>query len=393
MRKFCYIIYLTAVLAVLQACGNKPFSEQVVRSEMARCPEASYLDGLQGKLKWNYTTGLELKAFLDVAERYGRDDIFNYVEKWYDDIISEDGKIATYKLSNYSTDHICPGKTLFQLLDRTGKQKYRMAMDTLRKQLAGHPRTSEGGFWHKAIYPHQMWLDGLYMAQPYYAEYASRYESGAQRDSSFRDIMNHFLVVAHHTFDPSTGLYRHAWDESKQMFWCDSVTGQSEHAWGRALGWYVMAIVETLPYIPEGTRGREEVIGILQDIFKTLPEFADPATGMWFQVLDQPGREGNYTEATCNAMFAYALLKGTRLGYLPADMRRLAKKTYEKVISEFIRRDADGNVDLIRCCAVAGLGGKDNRSGNYDYYIHERICDNDPKGIGPLIWASLEMEK
>jgi len=386
--------------AILPSCSKKAhLSMLVVQSEMLRNPDASYLDGMEGKYKWNYTTGLELQAFLDVYDTYGGDTIFNYVEKWYDSVINEDGAIVNpengkslnYKVTNYSTDHICPGRTLFYLYDKTGKEKYRKTMDMLRDQIADQPRTPEGGFWHKKVYPNQMWLDGLYMAQPFYAEYTSRYEPDSTKGKCYVDIVNNFLVVAKHTYDPETKLYRHAWDSSHEMFWANDSTGQSQHAWGRALGWYCMAIVDVLPFIPEDTFGREELINVLQGIYEVLPDYADPETGMWYQVLDKPGREGNYTEATASAMFTYAMLKGVRLGYLPEDMKKYAVETYNNFIKEFVRTNSDGTIDLIRCCEVAGLGGKDNRSGDYDYYINERVRDNDPKGIGPLIWAALEM--
>lgn len=370
----------------------EPVSGRTVRSEMARCPEPSYLDGMKGKLKWNYTTGLELKAFLDVYERYGGEDILKYVDAWYDAIIDTTGAILTYKRENFNTDHVCPARTLFRLYELTGKEKYRRAIELVRSQLDEHPRTSEGGFWHKKTYPYQMWLDGLYMAQPFYAEYTSRYEVPERRDSIYRDICNHFIVVAEHTFDPKTGLYRHAWDESRGMFWCDPGTGQSAHAWGRALGWYSMALVETLPFIPEGTEGRDELMRIFRHIFDVLPDYADPKSGMWYQVLDQPGREGNWLEATCSAMFTYSLLKGVRLGYLDSAKADYAKACWDKLLKEFVAENARGSIDLLNCCAVAGLGGKENRSGDYDYYINERKCANDPKGIGPLVWAALEIE-
>ncbi len=384
---------ITVLALLMAACSPvRPLSVRVVESEMARCPEPAQLDFMEGRLKWNYTTGLELRAFLDVSERYGLDGVFHYVEKWYDDIISEDGSIKTYKLENYSTDHICPGATLFRLYDRTGKEKYRRAMDTLRRQLSLQPRTPEGGFWHKKVYPGQMWLDGLYMAQPFYAQYTALYGPEDTRAACFEDIVQNFLIVAEHTYDPVTGLYRHAWDSSRKMFWCDPATGQSAHAWGRALGWYCMAIVDALPFIPEDTPGRDGVTAILQGIYEVLPRYADPATGMWYQVLDRPGEEGNYVEASCSAMFTYAMLKGIRLGYLPASMKDYAAATYGKLVQTFVREDGDGTLSLTRCCAVAGLGGKEMRSGTYDYYIHEAVRDNDPKGIGPLIWAALETE-
>ncbi len=381
------LLYLT----LMASCSPRiPLSLQVVDSEMARNPEASYLDGQQGRLKWNYTTGLELKAFLDVYERYNDKDILTYVDNWYDSIIDSAGAILKYKLSNYSTDHICPGRTLFSLYDLTGRQKYRLAMDTLYSQLQSQPRTPQGGFWHKKVYPDQMWLDGLYMAQPFYAEYTHRYVADpGQQAANYADIAQQFLIVAHHTFDPATGLYRHAWDASRQMFWCDPATGQSDHAWGRALGWYMMALVDVLPLLPEQTAGREEMLTILRHITGELPRYADPETGMWYQVLDRPGAAGNYVEATASAMFTYAMLKGCRLGYL--DCRPYAEDCYKKLLKTFVSREGK-LVSLERCCEVAGLGGKQMRRGDYDYYINEKVRSNDPKGIGPLIWAALEYE-
>ena len=389
MRK----IFIACALALTACTAKAPLSLEVVRSEMARCPEATYLDGQEGKLKWNYTTGLELKAFLDVychSER-GEESILSYVDAWYDAIIDSTGTIYKYKKSNYSTDHICPGRTLFQLYDIVGKEKYRAAMDTLYSQLQSQPRTPEGNFWHKAVYPNQVWLDGLYMAQPFYAEYTTRYVADSlQREKNYGDIVLQFATVYNHTFDATSGLLRHAWDSSHQMFWCNPETGQSDHAWGRAMGWYAMALVDVIEIIPDGAY-KDTLIGILNNLYQVLPEYANPETCMWYQVLDSPNREGNYLEATCSAMFVYTWLKGCRLGVL----RNLeeAVKAYESLLSTFVSTDEEGLVNLNHCCEVAGLGGKDNRRGDYDYYINEKVRSNDPKGIGPLIWAALEYEK
>ena len=397
MRKAVTIIVAAMLLA---ACSPRiPLFEEVVASEMTRNPEASYIDGQQGKLKWNYTTGLELAAILDVyhikASKDGfvdmNDKLMRYVDDWYEAIIDECGNIYKYKKSNYSLDHICPGRTLFTLYDFTGKEKYRRTMDTLYSQLKSQPRTNEGGFWNKQIYPDQMWLDGLYMAQPFYAEYTKRYvKDPEERAANFADIAKQFNLVAERTYDPSTGLYRHAWDSSHQMFWCNPATGQSDHAWGRALGWYMMALVEVLPLLPEDTPGRDRMLEIYRNLCETLPGYADPKTGMWYQVLDRPGAEGNYVEATASAMFIDAMAKGCRFGYVAC--RPYVKKAYKKLKKTFVTRE-EGLVNLNRCCEVAGLGGKDNRRGDYDYYINEKICSNDPKGIGPLIWAALEIEQ
>ena len=389
MRKTALLLTLA-----LTACAARvPLSREVVRSEMVRCPEATYLDGQEGKLKWNYTTGLELKAFLDVYDRCQDASILDYVDAWYDAVIDSTGRIYKYKKSNYSTDHVCPGRTLFGLYELTGKAKYRAAMDTLYSQLLSQPRTPEGGFWHKAVYPQQMWLDGLYMAQPFYTEYTNRFVADSlQREANYQDIVLQFRTVFDHTFDPATGLLRHAWDSSHAMFWCNPENGQSDHAWGRALGWYVMALVDVIDLMPAG-EGQDALVGLLNSCFSALPLYADAQTGMWFQVLDRPYEEGNYLEATASAMFVYAMLKGARLGVLEGIRAEDAAVRYQELLDTFVREDGDGLVNLDHCCEVAGLGGKQNRRGDYDYYIHEPVRSNDPKGIGPLIWAALEYER
>jgi unsaturated rhamnogalacturonyl hydrolase len=376
--------------------GEAPMSLKVVRSEMNRNPEASYIDGQEGNLKWNYTTGLELKAMLDVYEKNykqaRKDKILDYVDAWYDAIIDSTGTIYKYKRSNYSTDHICPGRTLFQLYDITGKEKYRMAMDTLYRQIQEQPRTPEGGFWHKKIYPNQMWLDGLYMAQPFYAEYTKRYVPDSLKAANYEDIALQFRTVYEHTYDPTTGLLRHAWDSSHEMFWCDKTTGQSAHAWGRAMGWYAMALVDVAEILPEG-EPRSEIIDILNKVMDSIMPYSEMSSFMWYQVLDSPGRQGNYLEATCSAMFVYTMLKGTRLGILQNFTADKARRHYVKMLQCFVRLREGDIIDLTQCCEVAGLGGKQNRSGDYDYYINEPVRSNDPKGIGPLIWAALEIER
>ena len=377
--------------AALTACGpaaKAPMSMKVVRSEMKRNPEASYIDGQEGRLKWNYTTGLELKAMLDAAPKKA----LGYVDAWYDAIIDDTGTIYNYKRGNYSTDHICPGRTLFRLYDITGKEKYRMAMDTLYRQLQEQPRTPEGGFWHKKIYPNQMWLDGLYMAQPFYAEYTKRYVPDSLKEANYKDIAHQFRLVYDHTYDPATGLLRHAWDSSHQMFWCNPETGQSDHAWGRAMGWYAMALVDVAEILPEG-EPRNEIIDIFNKVMDSIVPYKEMSSYMWYQVLDCPGREGNYLEATCSVMFVYAMLKGTRLGILEHFSSDTACRYYSKMLQTFVRLDYDNMINLNHCCEVAGLGGKDNRRGDYEYYINEPVRSNDPKGIGPLIWAALEREK
>ena len=405
-----------AGLAIACTPAQEPLSEMMVRSEIARCPEASYLDGREGTLKWNYTTGLELQAMLEMAvnkpasagrpARDFRDESrkgfkaaggsgesyspVSYVNAWYDAIISEDGTIGGgYDAAKCNIDHICPGRTLLNLRKVCPKAKYDKAIENIFAQLQGMPRTEAGAFWHKKIYPSQVWLDGLYMAEPFYAQYAA--ETG--RTELFDDIALQFKVAWEKTYDPETGLPRHAWDESREMFWCDPETGQSAHSWGRATGWYAMALTDVLDFFPADHPGRQALLDILQQLLNTLPRYADPKTGMWYQVLDAPGREGNYVEATCSAMFTYVYLKSARKGWLPDGTGIIPEQLYKRLVEAFIRTNEDGTISLVDCCAVAGLGGKQNRSGTYDYYIHETITENDPKGIGPFIWASLEYEQ
>ena len=389
-----------AILAILalaaiscSAPSPEKMSVKMVESQMSRCGDATYLDYTDGFLKWNYTPGLELRSFLDVYEAYGDQAIYDFVAKWYDGIIAEDGTIGgKYAVEKYSTHLICPGKSLFYFLDKTGNQKYRKAIETLKTQIDGQPRTEAGAFWHKKVYPHQVWLDGVYMAEPFYVEYAVRYMSGEEQQKAFDDIVNEFVVAAKYTYDPVTKLYRHAWDESHSMFWCDPQTGQSQHCWGRALGWYCMAILDVLDYLPEGYAGRQTLIEILRGICEELPKWADPQTKMWYQVLDQPGREGNYLESTCCAMFTYTYLKGTRMGYLDESLKPYARELYTNLVKEFISTDDQGRISLEKCCSVGGLGGSSNRMGDFDYYLSEPIRPNDSKGVAPFIWASLEIE-
>lgn len=410
MRKTVWTLTLMLALGACTGCGvarkttsdvysGIKLSKQMVRSEMKRNREATYIDGMKGEDKWNYTTGLELLSFLKVYGMYGGDSIYDYVSRWYDGIIAADGSISTYKLSNYSLDHICPGETLLSLYDPAvpeswvGQSKYGIALHCLRNQLESQPRIPDGGFWHKKVYPDQMWLDGLYMAELFYTDYAMRYESGVKRDSSLNDVTDQFVLAARHTIDPATGLYRHAYDDSRKMFWCDPVTGQSRHAWGRAEGWYMMAMADVIDKMPVTYARRAEIVSIFRNLVAQLPRYADPKTGMWYQVMDRPGAEGNYVEATCSAMFVYSMLKGIRIGVLDESLLPYARQCYERLCSTFITSDEDGILTLHECCAVAGLGGKENRSGDYDYYINCEVVDNDPKGVGPFILASLEYEK
>lgn len=365
---------------------QKPWSVRMAESEMVRNPESWQVD-FQPSLKWDYCHGLELGAMMDVYDRYGDAKFYEYALAYADTMVNEDGTIKKYKLTDYSLDRINSGKMLFRIYEQTKEEKYKKALDLLRSQFEGQPRNADGGFWHKKVYPNQMWLDGLYMGTPFLAEYAYR----NNEPQAYQEVINQIKIVARHTYDPANGLFRHACDVSKREKWADKETGQSQHCWGRALGWYAMAIVDNLDFIPQHEPGRDSVLVILNHIAKMLKKYQSPE-GLWYQVMDKSGEPGNYLESSCSAMFVYSLFKAVRKGYIPSSYFAVARKGYEGILNEFIKVDENGLVSITKACAVAGLGGKNYRMGDYDYYIHEQIRDNDPKAVGPFILASLEWE-
>lgn len=368
--------------------NDKPWSVRMAESEMVRFPSCWQVDFVKEK-KWNYTQGLECFAFLKLFEVTGDERFYKYAKGFVDSLIDQNGQILTYKKTNYNLDHINPGKALFYLYEKTGDKRYKIALDTLRSQISTQPRTSDGGFWHKNIYPNQMWLDGLYMCSPFYAEYAAKFNE----PDDFNDVVKQFILVAKHTFDPKSGLYRHGWDESKKEKWADKITGMSPQVWGRSMGWYTMAIVDALDFIPENQPNRDEIISILKNILTKLSENQDYNTGGWYQVLDKSGEQGNYIETSCTSMFAYTIFKAVRKGYIDSKYLPVAKKAYEGLIKNFIVVDDQGLLNLTKVCGSVGLGGNPYRDGSYQYYINETIKDNDPKGVGPFILASIEYER
>lgn len=380
-------VCFTSYLLAQQVKSNQPWSVRMAESEMIRCPESWQLD-FQPRLKWDYCHGLELQSMLDVYDRYGDSKFYEYALAYADTMVNADGTIKKYKLEDYSLDRVNSGKFLFRIYDQTKNTKYKKALDLMRSQLDTHPRNADGGFWHKKIYPHQVWLDGIYMGAPFYAEYAHR----NSQVNAYQDIINQFLMAARHTYDPQTDLFRHACDVSRKERWSDKQTGQSLHSWGRAMGWYAMAFVDALEFIPKHEVGRDSMLVVFNHLANMVKRLQDAKTGLWYQVLDKSGEKGNYLESSCSAMFVYALFKGVRLGYLDASYLSVAKKGYRGILKHFIEVDKNGLVTITQACAVAGLGGKVYRSGDYDYYINEAIRPNDAKAVGPFIMASLEWE-
>lgn len=384
------IIIILAVLLATSVFAAETNSLRMVKSEIVRNPEAKNID-FNTVWKWNYTHGLLLQSMMMAAEKHPTIEatVDQYVKQYLDSMIMADGTIRTYKKSNYTLDHINPGKMLIMAYEKYQEPRFKVALDTLYSQLLSQPRVSEGGFWHKKVYPNQMWLDGIYMEAPFYCEYAKRYLDGEAQQNAYNDVVNQIMVVARHTYDPEYGLYRHAWNETKEEAWCNPENGQSMHVWGRALGWYCMAMVDVLGYLPEEHPGRDSIISILSPLCEKIRSMRDKDYGIWYQVMDQGQRNGNYLETSCSVMFAYTFVKGAQNGWLSEDFLETGKLVYDDLNNYFIREDGDDVISITRVCAVAGLGGKNYRTGNYEYYIHEPVRDNDPKAVGPYIMTSL----
>lgn len=389
MKHLCLFLSMVAVL--LSSCSQPNVylqtAEAVAQSEMKHNPEMWTCDGAS-KPKWEYTPTLMARAFLELYARTGDTAYLNHVQRFAELFIGEDGTILTYKQSLYNMDRIQGGNFLIMLNEIDPKPQYATAIETLRDQLREQPRTTEGGFWHKAVYPHQMWLDGLFTGTTFYARYAA----WKPEPEAWSDIANQFLVVDKHTLK-ANGLNHHGWDESRQMGWSDSITGCSPETWGRAEGWYVMALCDVLELMPANQPERPALEAILRRVMDALLAVQDPETHLWYQVPDRGGDEGNYLESTCSAMYCFALAKGVRLGILPKEYKEKAVQVMDGLQVYKLRLNEDGTLSLIDCCAVAGLGGNPYRDGTYDYYVHERIREDDPKGVAPLILAALELSR
>lgn len=354
-------------------------------SEIKQFPEPWTVD-FNPKPVWNYTQGLIAHSMIKLWNENGNEAYYDYAKTYADKFIDSIGNILTYEKIDYNIDAVNSGKFLFAIYGKTKDERYLKAIHHLRDQLKTHPRTSEGGFWHKNRYPHQMWLDGLYMGAPFYAQYAQHFHE----PELFDDVVKQFVLVHKYTYNSETGLNYHGWDESKQQKWANPETGCSPHYWGRAEGWYAMALVDVLDYLPQEHAGRVKILEILNQVAAGIKKYQDTKTGLWYQVLDQGSREGNYLEATASSMFAYALLKAGRKGYISKDYKSVATKAYLGIVKNLIKDNGDGTIRLTKCCSVAGLGGNPYRDGSYEYYIKEPVRDNDPKGVGPFIMASLE---
>jgi unsaturated rhamnogalacturonyl hydrolase len=363
-----------------------PLVQRLANQAMERWPNGHFVPS-QGS-RWNYDLGVLLDGMDATWYNTADKRYFQYVQHSMDALVSPSGEIPTYNASANALDNILLGRQLLLLNRVTGKKRYYKAAELLRAQLASQPVNASGGFWHKQIYPNQMWLDGLYMAEPFYAEYASVFH----QSQDFPIITRQFALIEKHARDPKTGLLYHAWDASKKQSWANPVTGDSRIFWGRGMGWYMMALVDTLPYYPANDPGRAELVRFLRLTAKAVVRYQDPKSGLWYQVMNMPNAPGNYLESSASCMFTYALAKGVRLGYLPASYEENAERAWQGIKTHFLKIAPDGEITLTSTVQSIGLGGKPYRDGSYHYYVSSAVVSNDPKGIGALLLAANEME-
>jgi unsaturated rhamnogalacturonyl hydrolase len=365
----------------------KPWSVRAANAAMERWPNGRFAPA-DARWIWNYELGTLLRGmdavwFSTVDGRY-----YNYIKSSVDQFVGADGSIPTYKAEDNELDSILLGRQLLLLYGVTRDARYAKASTLLYRQLMHQPRTTSGGFWHKQRYPNQMWLDGLYMAEPFYAEYAAKFH----HPEAFSDITQQFVLLDEHARDAKTGLLYHGWDESKQERWADKKTGDSPQFWARGMGWHMMALVDTISFYPEQDAGRKELVAELNRDAAAIAKVQDSDSGLWYQVLDKAGAKGNYFESSASCMFVYALARGVRQGYLPESYLANAERGYKGILGHFIQAGPGDSVSLTGTVKVGGLGGDPYRDGSYAYYIGEKVVADDPKGVGPFILASVEIE-
>jgi unsaturated rhamnogalacturonyl hydrolase len=385
--KKAYVFFTAIVLLyapALKAQNKLPYSQQMAKTVMT-----IWKDTLFTGDRWTYDQGVILKGIEGIWQQTGDKKYFDYIQKCMDRYVTADGTIRTYHQTDYNIDNVLCGRNVITLYKVLGNEKYYKAATLLREQLRKHPRVPEGGFWHKKVYENQMWLDGLYMGEPFYAEYARTFHD----DTVFNDVARQLILMESKARDPKTGLLYHGWDASKKQRWANPRTGQSPNFWGRAMGWYGMALVDVLESFPADHPKRAELLAIINRFAAAVVKVQDKNSGLWYQVLDKATEKGNYPEASASCMFVYAMAKAVRGGYIPASYLPAIHKGYNGIIKQFIETDAKGQVNLKGTVSVSGLGGNPYRDGSYEYYLSEKVITNDAKGVGAFILASVEVER
>ncbi len=346
----------------------------------------------QGKKpSWNYIDGCMMVSLLELYKTTKEEKYLKFVKAFVDYYVHEDGTILGYSKEKYSTDDVSETRVLFDLYAYTKEEKYLNAIHHVYEQILTHPRTAEGNFWHKKIYPNQVWLDGLYMIQPFY----TRYETELNKMQNYSDIVSQFKNVHQLMRDSKTGLYYHGYDSSRTMFWADKQTGLSKNFWLRSLGWFTVAMIDVFEYMNEQMFDeRHTIMEMLKETVDSILKFQDPKSNMFYQVPNFPNKEGNYLETSGSSMIAYAILKGVRLKALPPRYQEIGLKIFEGICNTYLTVKND-DLNLGGICLVAGLGPETNlrRDGSYEYYMSEPVVENDAKGVGPFIMAYTEVKR
>lgn len=366
---------------------NLKWSERTALTILNTYPKASQIDGTK-KPKWDYKMGLVLFAFEKLYQKTNDKKYFNYIKEYADELIDAEGNITDYNIADYNIDSANPGKLLFNLLDKTKDNRYKKVIEQLRHQIETQPRTASGGFWHKQIYPNQMWIDGLYMAEPFYTQYTVRYENGKALD----DIARQFELVQNHLVDQKTGLVYQAWDESKEIAWANPETGTSPTIWARGIGWYMMALVETLDYYPKSNPNYKKLAGYLNQIAKSAVAHKS-VSGLWYQVADKPDLKDNYLESSASAMIIYSLAKGADKGYLSSGYKKIAQKSFDAYLAAFVKKDKNGEIIISNVSSSVGLGGKPFRDGTNEYYTNSKAKDNSSPALAAFLLSAIELKK
>jgi unsaturated rhamnogalacturonyl hydrolase len=385
LRSLAFLSVLAFTLAA--TADELPWSQRAANAAMERWPDGRFAPA-GAPWAWNYELGTLLDGMDAVWLNTVDPRYFHYIQSSVDQLVEPDGSIPTLKPEEHQLDNILLGRQLLLLYGVTKSKRYLTAATQLYEELQHQPRNASGGFWHKQRYPNQMWLDGLYMAEPFYAEYSRL----AHHPENFKDITHQFVLMEEHARDAETGLLYHGWDASKQQRWANQQTGDSPEFWARGMGWYMMALVDTIGSLPDDDPGRAQLIAILNRAAAAVARYQDTSTGLWYQVMDKPGAKGNYFESSAACMFVYALAKGVRRGYLPEHYVANAERGYQGILTHFVKTGQGDDVSLTDTVKAAGLGGEPYRDGSYAYYIGEKTVTNDPKGVGAFILASAEIE-
>lgn len=392
LQKVTHLVLAVIFIASSFSCSfqkqetTEKWSIKMADAVMQRYDTLAYYNG-RTTASWSYDIAL-LGAAID---KLGETDpkYSEYMKTFIDMLVDDKGYIERYEMEKYNIDLIRPATNIFTLANRTGEEKYKLAIPQFITQMENHPKTHAGGYWHKKRYPWQMWLDGIYMGSPFLAQYAKEYN----KPEWFDIVGEQITLIYDKTLDPKTGLLYHAWDESREQKWSNPETGQSPHFWSRAMGWYAMALVDVLDYFPEDHPQRTEIIEILRNTCDALIKVRDPESGIWFQVLDKAGKEGNYLEGSGSAMYIYAMAKGAKKGYLNKNYLELANLAFDDLVKTLIITDDDGLPSMTNICGACGLGGNPYRDGTYEYYTSEKVIKNDSKGVGPFILAAIELNR